>query len=79
MRRSTAFRLAPGNLLRRLANWHNVVRKCPDTNGEVQFVLKGLEVARDFFDNWGLPYLEKECSEVVGRAAVLVCGSLRRL
>lgn len=30
---------------------------------------KGLEIAKDFFLNWGMPYLEKEFSDLVGRIA----------
>lgn len=34
---------------------------------------KGLEVARDFFINWGLPYLQEHQGHLVDRVAAILC------
>ena len=35
---------------------------------------KGMEVARSFFQGWGLPYLRADSPELVERVAAVVCG-----
>ena len=49
----------------------------PDTKQGV--VTKGLEVGRGFFENWGLPYLERECPDLADRAAAFICGGSQSL
>ena len=41
--------------------------------------LKGLEVARIFFEEWGLPYLRSEFPHLSDRAACLLCGGSQSL
>lgn len=40
---------------------------------------KGLEVARDFFQEWGLPYLQTQYPHLVDRVAAFMCGSSQSL
>lgn len=40
---------------------------------------KGLEVARSFFQEWALPYLEGEYPHLVDRVAALLCGGSQSL
>ncbi|MBT4499945.1 MAG: DUF4037 domain-containing protein [Gemmatimonadetes bacterium] len=40
---------------------------------------KGLEVAQDFFQHWGLPFLQKEYPHLVDRVASLICGGSQSL
>lgn len=35
---------------------------------------KGIDVARSFFEGWGLPYLQSEYPQLADRVAALVCG-----
>ena len=43
----------------------------PDPPSET--LTKGLDVARDFFEQWGLPYLTHQQPHLVDRVAVLIC------
>lgn len=43
----------------------------PDAAPEV--LTKGLDIARDFFEQWGLPYLTSQQSHLVDRVAALIC------
>ena len=40
---------------------------------------KGLDVARSFFEGWGLPYLQAEYPHLVDRVASVVCGRSQSL
>ena len=44
-----------------------------------QNTTKGLDIARDFFQEWGLPYLQNQQSHLVGRVAALIFGGSESL
>ncbi len=48
-------------------------------SGESSSPMNGLELARSFFDGWGLPYLRSEFQQISERVAAFICGASQSL
>lgn len=53
--------------------------KSADNTHSLPSNLKGLEVARRFFEEWGLPYLRSEFPQISERMACFLCGGSQSL